>query len=167
MLRAPEVGARSPPPRHPASPSALQSTAKSSLSLTVGGGLSGYGGRWGSATLGSPCPSRYRLEFGAPWFSGRVGACPRPEHRCRAKSYHLFIGSTSGGATRPPSRPTSAFCPCSGLVAWLCANKGAPPRLPFRSPPSRSARWWRLPAPLGQSGLVGALPLPRFFRLPL
>ena len=145
VLRAPKVGARSAP--------ALRAQA-------------------------SPCPSRYRLEFVAPSLSvllslfGRVGfiapngGAPSSLGRC-ARLFHMFIGSIIGGATRSPSRPTSAFCPCSGLVAWLCANKGAPPRLPFRSPPSRSARWWRLPAPLGQSGLGLATLAPLFFRHPL
>ena len=65
VLRAP-VGARSPPPLRAASPSALQPTAKRSLSLPVGGGLTGYGGRYNSASQGSPCPSCLRAPSIAP-----------------------------------------------------------------------------------------------------
>ena len=80
----------------------------------------------------------------------------------RVPALNLFIGSTSGGATRPPSRPTSAFCPCSGLVALLRANKGATVRLPFRAPPARSARWWRAPPAIAESGLGLATLAPIF-----
>ena len=65
VLRAP-LGARSPPPLRAATPSDLQSTANSSLSLPVGGGLSGYGGRSHYATQGSPCPSCLRAPVIAP-----------------------------------------------------------------------------------------------------
>lgn len=86
--------------------------------------------------------------------TGSQCACAPPSlcrscRRCRSISSPLralsvsatasFIcskGSTIGGATLPPSRPTAAFGPCSGLVAWLCANKGAPPRLPFLPAPA-------------------------------
>ena len=117
--------------------------------------------------LASPCPSRYRLEFVAPWLSRREVRCRAPVHRFLVQSYHLFIGSTIGGATRPPSRPTSAFCPCSGLVAWLCANKGAPPRLPFRSRPLASRLLGVAPPAIAESGLGLATLAPLFCRLPL
>lgn len=87
-----------------------------------------------------PAPPSYRLDLFPPLLSGRVGACPRPDHRFLAKSVHMFIGSLIGGATLFPSRASPALSPCSGLVAWLCANKGAPPRLPFLPAPAPNCR---------------------------
>lgn len=111
----------------------------------------------------SPCPSRYRLDLGAPSLSHRGGACPRPDHRFLAKSVHVLRCGAWGGATLSHLRPDGRFCPLRGLVARFAPNKGGFSRLPFRSPPSPSGRGWRLPSPLGQSGWVGALPLPPFF----
>lgn len=85
----------------------------------------------------------------------------------RVPALNLFMRSTSGGATLPPSRPTSAFSPCSGLVARLRANKGATARLPFRSRPLAYRLLGAAPPADAESGFVGALPLHLFYRLPL
>lgn len=122
---------------------------------------------WGSATLGAPCPSSYRLEFVAPWLSGREVACPRPDHRCLAKSIHMFGGSIIGGATRPPSRPTSAFCPCSGLVAPVAPSKGGAGRLPFLPAPAPFGCGCCHSPPRWGRAVGAAVAAPLFCRLPL
>ena len=114
-------------------------------------------------SLRAPRPLRYVCLALPLAPTGSTCACAPPSlcrscRRCRSISSPLralsvsatasFIcskGSTIGGATLPPSRPTSASCPFQGLVAWLRANRGATPRLPFRAPPARSALRWRAP----------------------
>ena len=78
-----------------------------------------------------PAPPCYRLEPFSPLLSRRVGACPRPEHRFLAKSVHLSKCGACACATLFHLRPNGRFSPLRGLVAVLCANKGAPLRLPF------------------------------------
>lgn len=105
--------------------------------------------------------------------TGSTCACAPPSlcrscRRCRSISSPLralsvapavaFIcskGSTIGGATLSPSRPTSAFCPFQGLVAWLRANRGATPRLPFLPVPAPvGCGYWHSPPRWGR--VVGA-----------
>lgn len=134
MLRAPEVGARSPP--------ALRAQ-------------------------GSPCPSRYRLVSVAPSLSGRVGGCPRPDHRFLAKSYHLFIGSTIGGATLSPCALLGRFCPRWGLVARVGGHKPPFARRPFLSAPAPFGCGCCHSPPRWGRAVGAAVAAPLFFRLPL
>ena len=123
------------------------------------------------ATPASPCPSYLRAPTSAQFPCATRSAPPslcRSCPRCRSISSPLralsvsatasFIcskGSTIGGATLPPSRPTSASCPFQGLVAWLRANRGATPRLPFLPVPAPyGCGYWHSPPRWGRA--VGA-----------
>ena len=127
---------------------------------------------------GSPCPSRYRLvsvapllsvllsSFGRVGFIAPVGGAPSSFGRC-ARLFHLFIGSTIGGATLSPCALLGRFCPRWGLVAWLCANRGAPPRLPFLSAPAPVGCGCCHSPPRWGRAVVAAVAATLFFRLPL